>query len=689
MTEAYSHSSFGHRLRDGIARSAPGLRAAALAAAGLMVAAPGFARPLAVDDIYRLQTVTDPRISPDGEWVAYTVSNSHQKPDLDEDDLWLASWNGRQSVRLTNTPSSEHSPRWSPDGRYIAFLTDRGGLEAGDQIWLIDRAGGEGRQLSHFAGPISSFAWSPDGNRIVFSAQAGAAVENVGDEAKPIVIDRLQFKSDVDGILRAERTHLFLFDIASAAATPLTDGVFNELQPTWSPDGSQIAFLSKRGDDPDAHNNWDLYVIDARPDSTARKLTTNPGMDGDPEEEWGSRTPAFSPDGKQIAYSASGKPEDAWFSLAQVGVIGAQAEGEAKLPTAAVDRNTIDPQWSADGKSIYFRLEDDLSMVLARVRVRDGQVERLTAPGGVVSAFDMGPRGRVAVVHETIDRPSELAALEGRSLRPLSHHNDAWVREVELAPARAIQFKSADGVLVRGLMLLPPGPTAPGRRPTILRLHGGPVAQHQHEFDFTWQMLATNGYVVVAPNPRGSSGRGYQYQKMLFGDWGHADVPDILAAADYVVTVGIADPQRLGVGGWSYGAILTDYVISSDTRFKAATSGAGMGNMLAGYGSDQYVREWEIELGLPWEQTERWVRLSSPFLHADRITTPTLFMVGTDDNNVPPIGSEQMYQALRRLHVPTQLVLYPGQKHGFDRPGFRADRVRRYLDWYGQHLKVN
>ncbi len=199
--------------------------------------------------------------------------------------------------------------------------------------------------------------------------------------------------------------------------------------------------------------------------------------------------------------------------------------------------------------------------------------------------------------------------------------------------------------------------------------------------------MAANGYVIVAPNPRGSSGRGHDFQRKLFAAWGSVDVPDVLAAADYAVSVGIADPQRLGVGGWSYGAILTDYVISSDTRFKAATSGAGMGNMLAGYGTDQYVREWELELGLPWEQTERWVRLSAPFLHADRITTPTLFMVGSDDFNVPPIGSEQMYQALRRLRVPTQLVIYPDQHHGFERPSFRADRVRRYLEWYGRYLK--
>jgi dipeptidyl aminopeptidase/acylaminoacyl peptidase len=687
MRAGVSQSLSGQRRRAGAAIASTAMGLAALAT-GVLLAPAALARPLAVDDIYQLQTVSDPRISPDGAWVAYSVSGAHRDSDANDEDIWLASWNGRQNVRLTNTKFSEHSPRWSPDGRYLAFLTDRGDTKAGDQIWLLDRSGGEARQLSHFGSAIISYAWAPDGSRIVFSADVTPPDQADTDKPQPIVIDRLQFRADDSGYLRSERTHLFLFDVHSGAVTPLTSGPFAELQPAWSPDGAQIAFISKRGEEPDSHNNWDLYLVDSRPDSTPRQLTTNPGTDGDPTEEWGSRTPSFSPDGKHVTYVASGRPEDVWYSLVQVGMIGTH-DSAAKLPAAALDRNSIDPQWSADGKWIYFRLEDDLSMVLARVRVRDGHLQRLTAPGGVVSEFDVGARGRVVVVRGTADRPGEIAAVEGRKLRVLSHHNDAWLGDVELAAARNIQFKSRDGLQIRGLMMVPAGDAPVGRRPTVLRLHGGPVAQHQHEFDFEWQLMAANGYVIVAPNPRGSSGRGYEFQKMLFADWGRVDVPDILAAADYAVSVGIADPQRLGVGGWSYGAILTDYVIASDTRFKAATSGAGMGNMLSGYGSDQYVREWELELGLPWEQTERWLRVSFPFLHADRIETPTLFMVGSEDSNVPPIGSEQMYEALRRLKVPTQLVIYPQQHHGFERPSFRADRVRRYLEWYGRYLKSN
>jgi dipeptidyl aminopeptidase/acylaminoacyl peptidase len=668
----------------------------------LLLATPGFARPLAADDFYRLQRVSDPHLSPDGAWIVYTVTRAVREGDKQDQDIWLVRWNGEDDIQLTNTSFGEHTPRWSPDGKSIAFLTDRGGGTAGDQIWLLNRAGGEAKQLSHFNSEISSFAWSPDGKHIVFSAQVTPSEQADSDPPKPIVIDRLQFKSDDDGYLRAERTHLFLLDVTSGETAQLTDGPYDELQPSWSPDGLQIAFLSKRGDEPDATNNWDLYLVDAQPGSTPHQLTTNPGTDGDPMEDWGSRPPAFSPDGTQVTYVASGKPEDLWYSLVQVSVSPASG-GDATLPLVKLDRQSFDPLWSADGKWLYFRLEDDGSMILARVRLRDGKVEQLTQPGAVVSEFDVmastsrGRRGRISfcpphivTVWESADRPPDLVAIErdGR-LRQITHHNDEWLADVPLAAARMIQFKSADDTAVHGLLMMPVDGSMAGRAPTLVRLHGGPVSQHQFDFDFEWQLLAAKGYVIVAPNPRGSSGRGYEYQKALFGKWGTVDVPDVLAAADYAVSVGIADPQRLGIGGWSYGAILTNYVISADTRFKAATSGAGMGNMLAGYGDDQYVREWELELGLPWEKTDDWVRASAPFLHADRITTPTLFLVGSDDNNVPPIGAEQMYQALRRLHVPTQLVIYPGERHGFSRPSFRVDRVERYVEWYGRYLKSN
>jgi dipeptidyl aminopeptidase/acylaminoacyl peptidase len=233
----------------------------------------------------------------------------------------------------------------------------------------------------------------------------------------------------------------------------------------------------------------------------------------------------------------------------------------------------------------------------------------------------------------------------------------------------------------------PPDFTAGTKYPTLLRIHGGPNGQDAHQFFFENQFLAAHGYVVVAVNYRGSSGRGQDFQKAIFADWGRLEVQDLLAGVDYVVKMGIADPARLGIGGWSYGGILTDYTIATDTRFKAAISGAGSANQITMYGIDQYTFQYDNEIGAPWVNPQRWIEISYPFFHADRIHTPTLFMGGDRDFNVPIQGGEQMYQALQSLKVPTQMVIYPGQFHGFTRPSFLRDRLDRYVAWYDKWLK--
>jgi dipeptidyl aminopeptidase/acylaminoacyl peptidase len=240
--------------------------------------------------------------------------------------------------------------------------------------------------------------------------------------------------------------------------------------------------------------------------------------------------------------------------------------------------------------------------------------------------------------------------------------------------------------MIDGFLTRPPDAPSGSKLPTILRIHGGPVSQFSASFDLEWQMLAAHGYAVVAANPRGSSGRGRDFSRAIWADWGNKDFEDVMAAVDHVVNSGVADPDRLGVGGWSYGGILTNYVITKTTRFKAAISGASEVNYLANYGHDHYLREWEAELGLPWERTDLWISLS-PFFKAPKVKTPTLVLCGQEDWNVPLINSEQLYQALRRLGVPTELVIYPGQGHGIERPSYQKDRYERYLAWYGRYVK--
>ncbi|HET6795521.1 MAG TPA: S9 family peptidase [Gemmatimonadales bacterium] len=314
-------------------------------------------------------------------------------------------------------------------------------------------------------------------------------------------------------------------------------------------------------------------------------------------------------------------------------------------------------------------------------------VQALTKGRRFVSDFSISRDGKVAVLASTPTEPAEVFAVEGDRLRGLSHQNDVWLAGVKLAPVEEISFKSKDGTPINGFLTRPVDYQPGTRVPTVLRIHGGPVYQFSAEFDFLFQLLAADGFAVVAANPRGSSGRGEKFALGIWADWGNKDAQDVIAGVDYAIAQGIADPNRLGVGGWSYGGILTNQVIARDQRFKAATSGAGLSNALAGYGTDQYVREYEAELGTPWGNTAAWIRVSYPFFHADKIVTPTLFLCGDQDFNVPLLNSEQMYQALRSLGRETQLVIYPGEYHDIRKPSYQRDRLQRYLDWYSRFLK--
>ena len=647
-------------------------------------------RKLSLDDLYRLRAVSSPEISPEGSWVAYSVSTSDSVKDRSDSDLWMTSWDGRRSLRLTTSKGGEGTPRWSPDGRYLAFLSSREDERDVDQVWLLDRSGGEAQRVTDLPGGVSDYAWSPDSKRLALIASdpdttAAAKSDTTKPKtASPIVIDRFQFKEDETGYLDRRRDHLYLFELATRKAQILTPGNYYEKAPSWSPDGRSIAFSSKRRPDFDRTDNWDLYVVDATPGARPRQVTTFEGPDMNPD--WGGRSVTWSPDGKYLAYVQGGPLKLIYYAGQKLAVVPASG-GPARIVTPALDRNVLSPRWSADGKSLLFLLEDDRVTHLARVPAQGGSVELLTKGRRQVSDYSVSTNGRVTVLASSPTAPHEVFAVEGTELRPLSRQNDQWLRSIQLASVEEISFPSRDGTSINGFLVRPVGYRTGSRVPSVLRIHGGPVYQFSNEFNLEWQLLAADGYAVIAANPRGSSGRGEKFSTAIWADWGNKDGQDVLAAVDYAVGQGIADSTRLGVGGWSYGGILTNQVIARDPRFKAATSGAGQSNALAGYGTDQYVKEYEAELGTPWGNTEAWLRVSYPFFHADRIITPTLFLCGEKDFNVPLLNSEQMYQALKSLGRETQLVIYPGEYHSIEKPSYERDRLQRYLSWYARFLK--
>jgi dipeptidyl aminopeptidase/acylaminoacyl peptidase len=645
-------------------------------------------RLLTLDDLALIREVSEPQVSPDGNWVVYTVSTSNLQEDKRTNDLWMTSWDGGQTVHLTSSKESEETPRWSPDDHYLTFLSDRGSDDEINQLWLMNRAGGEAEKITDLPGAVIDYAWSPDSKRLVLvgkdpDPQASLAKDKAEKKTpKPIVIDRFQFKEDETGYLDQRRRHLYLLDLTTRKTEILTPGRYDEVLPAWSPDSSAVVFVTKRGEDFDRHDNFDLYIVEANIGAVARQLTTYEGPDCDPI--WESH-PAWSPDGKLIAYLQGGPEKLIDYAVHQLAVIPA-AGGSPKLLTPALDRNVTKPQWSPDGNSIFFLLEDDRSIQLAKVPTAGGPMEHVLAGSFDVSDFNLGPAGRTAFLSSWPSQPFEVFALDRGQRRPLSSQNQELFSKLKLGAVEEISFKSRDGTSISGFVVKPPDFQAGRKYPTLLRIHGGPVEEFSQEFMSDWQLFAAHGYVVVAANPRGSSGHGEAFAKAIYADWGNKDVQDVLAAVDHVVLQGIADPDRLGIGGWSYGGMLTNYTIARDPRFKAAVSGAGISNILAGYGTDQYTLDYETELGTPWKNLDVWLRISFPFFYADRIVTPTLFLCGDKDFNVPLLNSEQMYQALRSLGRDTQLIIYPGQYHAIKKPSYARDRLERYLAWYDKYL---
>lgn len=653
-----------------------------LAAEPAAAAAPVGRRPLSPDDFYHLRDVTGPRVSPDGKWVAYEVKIAEREKDRVQGDLFMVPLAGGAPLRLTSTvKESESSPRFSPDGRYLAFLSSREGKTT--QVWLLDRRGGEAVKLTSYKADVSDLAWSPDGKRLALVV-ADVDPDNPNPDAakddektpKPIVVKRLQFKQDGQGYLTDRRDHLYVFDLGTKASVQVTSGPGDDASPAWSPDGRLLAFVSNRTANPDANQNTDVFVVEPVAGAAPRALTTSPGSDG---------SPSWSPDGKSVVYVAGGDPGDLWYGPSHLAVVGREGGAPREL-TRSLDRNAGAPEFTPDGRHILFLLEDRGTQQLARVPAAGGTLERIVSGERAVERFDQGPKGEIVVLESRFDRPFEVSRVEAKGgLAVLTDENGPFLAGIDFGKVERHVAQAAGGPPVDVFLTFPPGAPRDQRLPAILRIHGGPADQYRAEFMSEWQMLAAKGYLVIAANPRGSTGYGRDFSRAIWADWGNKDFDDVMAAVDKAVALGVADPDRLGVGGWSYGGILTDYVITKTDRFKAATSGASEVNYLANYGTDHYQYFWEAELGLPWKNVERWVEMS-PFFHVEKVKTPTLILCGEDDVNVPLLNSEQLYQALRRLGVPTELVIYPGQHHGIQVPSYKKDRLERYIAWYDRYL---
>jgi dipeptidyl aminopeptidase/acylaminoacyl peptidase len=657
-------------------------------------------RPLTIMDLFAFRDLHDPQISPDGKWVAYTVGAVNRDEDKNEERIWMVPSAGGEAIAMSAERVSSSHPRWSPDNKYLAFLSARN--EGKTQVWLLNRLGGEAQKLTDTPQAVDDFRWAPDGKRLVLilrdpkpeeleeaknkdKKKETAEKEKKAKTPKPWVVDRLQFKRDTVGYLDHRRTHLYVFEIAAKSLTQVTSGDFDDDEPTWSPDGTRIAFTSNRSQpDPDRTYNTDIWIIAAdNKDKGAHptRVTTNPGED---------HQPAWSPDAKWIAYASQLDPRLFQYATKHISIVPVpELDGkpaEATVLTLALDRMATQPKFAPDGQSIYFIADDDGTQNLCLIEVASKKITRPMSGRFMLYDYSLSQSGEITAQITTLDGPNEIYTVPGGKLTRITHANDELLARLKLSPGEYVKFKSKDGTTVSGYMYKPLDYT-PGRKyPAILRPHGGPVWAYYAEFDHLPQLLAANGYVVLLPNPRGSTGYGQDYCKAIWADWGNKDFQDDMAMVDFAIAQGIADPDKLGVGGWSYGGISTDFIIAQTRQFKAAISGAGAAEFTSLFGHDQYQKDYFTELGYPWEKQAVWTKVA-PFYHVKDITTPALFMGGNIDWNVPILGGEQMYQALKALGRDTQLVVYPNEYHEFTVPSHMEDRLKRYLAWYGHYVK--
>jgi len=646
-------------------------------------------KAITVDDYFLIKDVSNPKISPDGNWIAYQLATTVLEKDSRKNRIWMVSSSGGEDIPLTAEKEASWSPKWSKDGKWLYFLSNRG--DKLTQLWKLNmQLGGEAIQVTKMTKRgVSSFKFSSDEKKLLLvlhdrdpeeiKAETDSAYVKPKYKA-PYVIDRLQFKQDYVGYLNHQRDHVYIYDIPSQELTQITSGDYDDSSPDWSPDDQWITFSSNRSENPDGNYNEDIWVVAAdNPDKgkSLRKLTNNLGEDGSPK---------WSPDGKWIAYYS--KIEEHFvYGLYRLTIIPADG-GDPIVLSEKYDRNISSFRWTSDSKKIYAIFEDHGMQNLVSFKVDDGSIEKIIDGKLVVSDYDISKGGKIIAKVSAPTLPPEIFALESGKLKKVSSVNDDLMSQLKLSDIETITYKSVGDQEIEGFIYKPISYEKGNKYPTILRIHGGPMGQYDYGFAFHAQLFAANGYVVVMVNPRGSTGYGEDFGLSILQDYGNKDSQDVIKGVDYAISKGYSDPERLGLGGWSYGGILTNHVITRTTRFKAASSGASSSLSIANYGHDMYHRWYEHEFGLPWEQDNReHYEKQSPLNKVANIKTPTLILCGEKDWNVPVINSEILYQSLKRIGIDTELIVYPGQSHGGFPPSYNKDVYERYLAWFDKYLK--
>ena len=630
-------------------------------------------RVLSARDTVRVNVVGAPRLSPDGQWVLYTLTSR----DMQDEDLastthvWRVRVDGSDNHQLTRGDKDARSPTWSPDGQTIAFLSERGEApDAKTQVHFIRADGGEAWQVTDHLESVGGFLFSPDGGKLLFMAQDGLP------DDKQKKHDR---KDDAEVLDQEfQMVHLWSHDLHSDESVRLTEGMFTGSSPAWSPDSRWVAY--ERRPTPTANDGWrsDIWLIEVET-GTTRPLYENAGSD---------TSPKWSPDGRTVAYASNPVVGDntTHNNLHLVSPDG----GVPRVLVDDIDRDFSSPIWSVDGRRVYWSVGSGTSTELLSVSVESGATLSETAPGGRNSAWELSKDGsRWVWVHTSAGWPAEIytSTRDGGEATRLTDAN-AWLRDegVKLGAVRTVRWENSDGQPVEGVLTLPVGYQVGESYPFIVNPHGGPTGASLEAFSAAAQFFAGNGYVVLQPNFRGSTNYGQAFVNANIDNWGITDYDDVMTGVDFAIEQGWADPERLVCYGWSYGGYLSAWIVTQTDRFKAVSPGAALTNLFSMYSTND-IQDYLASFfgGTPWAATQNY-RDHSPITYADQVTSPVLVMHGASDTRVPPEQSVEFYRALRDLGKDVTFVRFPREGHGFTETRHIIDRLRRYAVFFGEHI---
>jgi dipeptidyl aminopeptidase/acylaminoacyl peptidase len=663
-----------------------------LAAVVFALAAPALAqKPFDVDALMKLARVSDPQVSPDGKTVAFTVQTVDLAANRKPTSIYVVPIAGGEPMKIASAGTVNERPRWSPDSRSIAFVSDRDGSS---QVWIMAPDGSGARAVTSLATEAGGVLYSPDGKNLVFTS---AVYPDCPDDA--CNKKRLDAEKDskvhariYDSLLYrhwtewrgARRSHLFIVPVEGGAPRDLTPGD-HETPPfslggqddyAISPDGSEVCFVMDADPQPAASTNSDLWVVPTAGGGIV-KITSNPAADN---------SPAYSPDGKYLAWRAqqrAGYESDRWRLM-----VLERATGRLTNLTASMDRWVTGFAWSPDSSRIFFTTEDRGRQLLQMVPARGGGARSIVSGDSFVDEIELTPDSKTVIFTEqTLARPPEIyAAQSGGEERPLTHFNGALLADYALPNPEEFWVDSADGARVHSFLLKPPGFDETKRYPVLFLIHGGPQGAWGEDWSYRWnaQVFAGSGFVVVMPNPRGSTGYGQKFIDDINADWGGRPFDDIMAVADSVAKLPYVDADKMAAAGGSYGGYMIDWILGHTDRFKALVSHAGVFDLRSMFGATEelWFPLWEFR-GAPWDNPELYAKLS-PSFYAKDFRTPTLVVGGELDFRVPYTQSLQLFTSLELQKVPAKLLLYPDEGHWVLKPQNSVLWYRTFIDWVKQ-----